>query len=747
MRTQPKVASSLAWGSVLWAGPSRSRASAVSHSAIHAASRRKYESISSPRPKQRALKLSSNGSFSEQNSNLSPDQFQQCVSDLVAADGNLDGRLDKAEYLMFLSLNAANYGYSWGYAANQASLSDLPLEFPMLFHTTACLCAYDQLPVSFDCCEGENGHIVVYAEGGVPNAEGMAADEAAYTRMFCTEAFYSYAVTFAPTESPTVRPTSSPETPLPTTKPSSAETPTTENPTMKSTGSPAGEPVPMAPTAKPVDAVPTEPTAPPNADPSTSAPTPLVVTPSPTKVTAIPVETPTASPTIAKTPTSRRPTPISSTNTPTASPNARPITPSPTESPSGGPTSGPTAAASTSSPAMTTKPPTDSLTPEPTPNPTRDPTTSPTAKPTALPTPSPSLPPTPPPASSLLEVDVTYGISSNCGMTAVDVMNGNYGITIREGLETATEAVVIEILNGTYPRDAMASMMSPGQGVRTKFGQLRDHALAGSHATSGRYHPAAESLPGEGVRMRVNGLPQEFGSRRDLAILEPRRQPRSNRQFRSGNVGSLRRQRRRSLVYYTTEYPAVITEMEDVQCEPQTTCMRVRSRVILVLEEGDDPVMIEQEVSSRIQASIQDGSLFDVSCCCAIWLWSDVALCAARLALSFAAHALAHEPATRALSRRRRKYRWIPSFAPPPQTARRLRPRSRGPRPGGRPFRRSRPQVRQSHRRPSTRPPPRRRRVPPSPGRRKPPHTPGAPSRSSFSTSSRTTAASRAPSS
>jgi len=63
----------------------------------------------------------------------------------------------------------------------------------MNFHSTACMCAYEQqqqLGVDCGCCEGENGHIIVY--GKEDDGEGMTQEQDACTRLFRTEAFRSY---------------------------------------------------------------------------------------------------------------------------------------------------------------------------------------------------------------------------------------------------------------------------------------------------------------------------------------------------------------------------------------------------------------------------------------------------------------------------------------------------------------------------------------------------------------------------
>lgn len=51
---------------------------------------------------------------------------------------------------------------------------------------------------------------------------------------------------------------------------------------------------------------------------------------------------------------------------------------------------------------------------------------------------------------ALLQLGINYAISSRCNLTAVDIMNEN-GNTVKRGLIAATESVVINILNTTFP--------------------------------------------------------------------------------------------------------------------------------------------------------------------------------------------------------------------------------------------------------------------------------------------------------
>jgi len=273
-------------------------------------------------------------------------------------------------------------------------------------------------------------------------------------------------------------------------------------------------------------------------------------------------------------------------------------------------------------------------------------------------TPKPTPQPTPPPfMTGILEIEISLGISSNCNVTGDDVLNGNYGITIKEGLVSATEAVVVDTLNTTYPRDGTnigawtrtvngdapkAMMYAPGVGARVRVGGLPvneddamiEHANSASSASASSSHQkenpkAMVYAPGVGVRVRVEGLPHGQGAtRRRLAILpgkdqlhtslnnhaqghhQPHLQPHQLQQEQQQQRTTNQQQQRRSLVYYTPDNPIIITGAQDVACQPNINCMRITSTVYLQLEEGDDADEIESVVFNGIQATIEDGSFF-----------------------------------------------------------------------------------------------------------------------------------------
>ncbi|KAL3817807.1 hypothetical protein ACHAXA_002674 [Cyclostephanos tholiformis] len=401
---------------------------------------------------------------------LTEEQFDGCILDQVLADTNMDFELDKDEYLTFLYINSARNGYIF-YSSDQDTFAELPLEFPMLFHSTACLCAYEEvgtqppLDVDFGCCEGDNEHILVYDTAGLFGE--LSDEEYAYSSLFCAEAINLYPEFLVTAATITTAPTIAPSTGFPTTfEPSIAITdvPTTIFPTtIAPTTDPPSTVIPTAsPSVKVTTLSPTEfvETDSPTAEVTTLSPTEFVETDSPTAAVTSPSPTEvveTDSPTAAVTTLS--PTDVVETDSPTAVeafPTISPVleTSSPTNtilfptiSPSVGTAPPVASVVETSSPTTTIVFPTVSPT-------VGTATVSPTSSPViAVLTSSPTIAST----STDLAIEIQYDYNSDCGVTAEDVMSGNDGITLMEGFVTATEAIVVDILNSTYPRDENSS--------------------------------------------------------------------------------------------------------------------------------------------------------------------------------------------------------------------------------------------------------------------------------------------------
>ena len=485
---------------------------------------------------------------SSSNPPLSLDQFGLCLADLNLADSNADSRLNNAEYLLFLSINSAHYGYAWGDASNLFSLSELPLEFAMLFHSTACMCAYEQdsAIVDFGCCQGASEHVVIYAD----SVSNMTEEHEAYSRLFCSEAYYSYSSTFSPTKSPVV-----------TTMP-----PNTMSPTLPTIALTTVAPYTshLTPTASPV--MPIVGTVPP------STPPPIVGT--------LPPSTP--------------PPIVGTSLSPSTPPPIVEMLPPSTQPPIVGtlPPSTPPPIVGTSLPPSTPPPIVGTLPPS-------------------------TMPPTP--SSTILEIDIEYGISSDCGVTAYDVMNGNYGITIKEGLITATEVVLVDILNSTYPRQEAQN--STEGAVETPFPQgipTLPPSAGGVDSSAPAGETTTKSLKTMNtVRIRVEGLPSAplkaglvgggdaYNHRRGLAVMSvPKGKPKSLLSNKQQHL----QKGYRSLVYYTEQNPVIITDVEDVDeaCPQGTVCMKVKSTVSVTLEEGDFADEVEAAFRSGFQKSLEN---------------------------------------------------------------------------------------------------------------------------------------------
>lgn len=240
-------------------------------------------------------------------------------------------------------------------------------------------------------------------------------------------------------------------------------------------------------------------------------------------------------------------------------------------------------------------------------------------------------------------------------MTAYDVMNGNYGITIKEGLITAAEVVLVEILNNTYPRqedtegvvetalpqsiptmppvtvlDSMPPVANSGS-IPTMPPAISSFSIPTMPPAAGGEDPSAMAAETTNkkflktVRIRVEGLPSapvKVGHddpnnlRRGLAMLSvPEGQPQSLR----GDYWPLNKHHQlfRSLVYYTEQNPIIITNVEDVSdqsCPIGIVCMKVKSTVFVTLEEGDVANDVEAVIRSGFELSLEDYSFFDVSC-------------------------------------------------------------------------------------------------------------------------------------
>jgi len=413
---------------------------------------------------------------------LTKTEFDDCLSDMRLSDIDRSGGMDKSEFLRFLSLNSSRYGHSFGFAARQTSLEQLPLELVLLYHGTACMCAYTS-GAGFGCCAGDNERVDVYRD------PTLSVQEEAYTELFCTEVYHQYGRAVPPTPPPTVM-TNSP-------------TPFMGDPTS----SPAGKPTPPPATDAPV-----------SSSPVSDSPTPRPVTGAPVRTTPIPTEF-------------------------------------------------------------------DPM------RPPRPPPTTATARPTARPTAAPSSSP----IESVLSVGVRYGISSECGVTAADVISGSGGNTIAAGLIEATETVVVRVLNATYPKvDGMK---------RSSVMEELPHLMRVDGLPGGSR--GLVMVPDFGRKGIKNSLDktagQSFGGSKSFG-----------NSLGDGYSNGLRRQRRRRLVHYVDGNTAImdVEDVVDSNCSPGLTCLRVSSIIRLFTEDGDRPDEIDSVIRAGIQSSFQDGSFF-----------------------------------------------------------------------------------------------------------------------------------------
>ena len=440
---------------------------------------------------------------------LTQTEFDDCLSDMRLSDIDRSGGMDKSEFLRFLSLNSSRYGASFGFAARQTSLEQLPLELVLLYHGTACMCAYTS-GAGFGCCAGDSERVDVYRDNP------LTAQEEAYTELFCTEVYHQYGTAVPPTPPPTPPPTVTTDSP----------TPFIGEPTRR----PAGKPTPPPATDAPVS----------------SAPTSRPVTGAPVRTTPNPTE---FDPMLPPRPTTPNPTEFD----PMLPPRPPPTTPRPTDTPS-----------------------------------------LPPVQPTGAPSSSP--------IESVLSVGVRYGISSECGVTAADVISGAGGNTIAAGLIEATEVVVVRVLNATYPK-------VDGRKRSSVMDEL-PHVMRLDGLPSGRRGLVA--VPELGRKEMESSLEKtagpSFGGSKGLG----------NRlgDGYSKDSNALRRQRMRMrrLVHYAYGNTAIIDveDVVDTNCPPGLTCMRVSSIIRLFTEDGDNPDEIDSVIRAGVQKSFQDGSFFQV---------------------------------------------------------------------------------------------------------------------------------------
>ena len=170
------------------------------------------------------------------------------------------------------------------------------------------------------------------------------------------------------------------------------------------------------------------------------------------------------------------------------------------------------------------------------------------------------------------------------------------------GLVIALENVTIETLNASFPSGGRLLQQRELRGSRHATA-VSDSKLRRQWPTHGLIVPlevfGSRLPPGFIIEVPDSGVE---GDGRDLAYM-----PKSLHQ------GSSRPHLSRKLVYYTDDFPPEVEAIIDNPYCPTPTpdvtkCQVVTSIVCVILEEGDDPIVVRQTLTGGIQASIQSGA-------------------------------------------------------------------------------------------------------------------------------------------
>jgi hypothetical protein len=244
-------------------------------------------------------------------------------------------------------------------------------------------------------------------------------------------------------------------------------------------------------------------------------------------------------------------------------------------------------------------------------------------------------------------------------VTGFDVLNANNN-TIAEGLVAATEVLVVDILNTTFPRGEIKRTVSGGhkifQAGHTSYASMYAGADLSSGSTSDKLDltdifvdnelkmakkhssdPDTEVSDGAGTQVylemksstETNEKVSEANggqNNRKNKKKKKRAQARQRSNINGRRLASLPKVSvnsapltsttfHRSLVYYTPDYPINITNVDDVfdqSCPPGINCMKVFSTVQVVLEEGDDAEAIAVAITKGVADAFNDGSFFQV---------------------------------------------------------------------------------------------------------------------------------------
>ena len=224
---------------------------------------------------------------------------------------------------------------------------------------------------------------------------------------------------------------------------------------------------------------------------------------------------------------------------------------------------------------------------------------------------------------------------NNRSLTADDVLNENDN-TLKTGLIEATEALVIRILNETFPRVARAQpaqFAAPKAEVKHAHHDPNDWEWK-KPPTATSHNPHDWSWSDIGGRRRLPVL-REAVARADAAVLGVDidmysftiqdelsgmfNGTRRNRRLHASDTSSYIRGSRR-LVYYTDEFPVEIPIIIDNPICPANNengvntiqCAIVSSNLCVVLEAGDDSQMIRRALVDGLSNAIDSGDFEDL---------------------------------------------------------------------------------------------------------------------------------------
>ena len=202
-------------------------------------------------------------------------------------------------------------------------------------------------------------------------------------------------------------------------------------------------------------------------------------------------------------------------------------------------------------------------------------------------------------------------------MTADDILNDNYGITIKDGLITATEVVLVDILNSTYPREAQSMTDAPSPTMPPAADSesnpflppagddLDSISMPETTVESDPFMPPNARIRVDGEKLGLRDEDDPSSRRRGLALV-----------YETYSQQMQLEKGLRSLVYYTNLNPIIITDVEDVvddNCPDGVICMKVKSTILVTLEEGDIAAEVEAVIQDGFQKSLEDASFFSVS--------------------------------------------------------------------------------------------------------------------------------------